>query len=113
MLKNRNWSGLAFTSLFVIVFPALSWYYLRKGADYRINALKELKQDLGKTGNFSCTPANWKPLTKDSFDGRIKIVNFVKKDGQLVDKQSVTAQKLHDQFGERQDICSDTGGKCR
>jgi hypothetical protein len=104
MLKNRNWSGLAFTSMFVIVFPALSWYYLQKGASYRINALKELKQNLGKTGDFSCTPINWKPLTKDSFDGRIRIVNFVRKDGQLTDKQSIAAQKLHDQFGERQDI---------
>ncbi len=104
MLKNRKWFGIVVTTVFVVVFPALSWYYLQKGANYRINALKEIRQNLGKTGAFYCAPINWKPLNQDSLKGRITIVNFVKKDGQFTDIQSITAQKLHDQFGERHDI---------
>jgi hypothetical protein len=103
-MQKRNWGSLLATTLFVIVFPGLSWYYLQKGATYRINALKELKQDLGKIDSFSCQPANWKFINQDTVDGRITIVNIVKYKGELSELQSETAQKLHFQFGERQDI---------
>jgi hypothetical protein len=101
---KRDWLSLSMLALMIIVFPGLSWYYLRKGADYRIAALKELKQDLGKIGSFSGQPANWKMITPDSLKGRITIVNIIKKDGQLAEKQTLTAKKLHEQFGERRDI---------
>ena len=99
------WRTIIMLSLMIIVAPAFSWYYLQKGADYRIASLKELKQNKGKADTtFSCAPINWGKLDADSLSGKIVIASIIKYNGQLADKQTLTAKKLHEQFGERADI---------
>ena len=99
------WPTIIMLTLMLIVAPAMSWYYLQKGAEYRIEALRELKQNRGKADSiFSCSPANWGKLDLDSLSDKIVIVNIIKYKGQLADKQTLTAKKLHEQFGERKNI---------
>jgi hypothetical protein len=105
--KNKPkfaWKSIAFLTLLIIVLPAMSWYYLRLGANQRISDLKDLKNDLGKANFPTSKPINWYALTPDSLKGRIVIVSFTDLKGQLAENQKVTGQKLQDQFGERSDI---------
>jgi hypothetical protein len=99
------WPTILLLTALLIVAPALSWYYLQKGATYRIASLQELKQNRGKADStFSCSPVNWGKLDADSLVGKIIIVNIIKYKGQLTEKQTIVTKKLHGQFGERSDI---------
>ena len=103
--KPYAWPTITMLTMMLIVAPGLSWYYLQKGADYRIASLAELKQNKGKADTtFSCAPINWGKLDADSLSGKIVIANIIKYKGQLADKQTLAAKKLHEQFGERADI---------
>ena len=90
------------TILFVILLglPALSWYYLKKGADWRISGLEAI--------------ANKTPLETDTYQFatfKNKEVNLVEGRFYLASNISATSetekaalQKLADQFDHRDDL---------
>jgi hypothetical protein len=87
----------------LIISPALSWYYLRSGVDYRKNSLSELK-DYGKLDCTSWRLIGRSPITSDSLKGRIVIAQLVNPSGALGAKSTEVMNKLFDQFKDRRDV---------
>lgn len=88
----------------LIVSPALSWYYLKKGVDYRKSALSELK-DHGPISYFDWQLINRpKYQIADSLKDKIVIVGIVKSKGSQEEQMTATMNKIFDQFKERHDV---------
>lgn len=93
-----------FILLFVlIIFPGLSWYYLKSGVSYRKNTLSELK-DYGKIAYFDWKTIPTKSNIADSLNGRIVIANFVNPNTAIGKKQTEVMDKLFTQFKDRKDV---------
>lgn len=91
--------------LFILVIaPAMSWYYLRSGVDYRKTTLSELK-DYGAFNFF-----DWKLVNRpkyaiaDSIKDKIVIVNIVNNNEQDANNSTDVMNKIFDQFKERPDV---------
>ena len=52
--------------LLLVIFPLVSWYYLRTGLDYRLQAIQELK-DFGKIPAFTLANYNDSLITSERF----------------------------------------------
>lgn len=44
MAKKRNWTQIGLLLLFLVGFPVISYYYLKSGYDYRVDAMRELQE---------------------------------------------------------------------
>jgi len=44
MAKKRNWTQIGLLLLFLVVFPIISYFYLKSGYDYRVDAMEELQE---------------------------------------------------------------------
>lgn len=44
MAKKRNWTQIGLLLLFLVVFPIISYFYLKSGYDYRVEAMEELAE---------------------------------------------------------------------
>jgi hypothetical protein len=44
MAKKRNWTQIGILLLFLVGFPVISYFYLKKGYDYRVDAMRELQE---------------------------------------------------------------------
>jgi len=43
MAKKRNWTQIGLLLLFLVGFPVVSYFYLKSGYDYRVEAMQELQ----------------------------------------------------------------------
>ncbi len=90
--------------LLLVGFPAISWYYLRTGLDYRMEALGELG-DLGKIPGFELTNYNEKEVSKADLKGKVVVASFLSLDAsESTSLKGKYLEKLHDQFDERKDV---------
>jgi hypothetical protein len=87
----------------VVVSPALSWYYLRSGVDYRKSSLSELK-DYGAMNFYDWKIVSHQPITADSLAGNIVIVNIINPTTELGVKSTEKMNKLFAQFKDRHDV---------
>jgi hypothetical protein len=99
--KIMQFAGLF---LFLVALPAGSWYYLKKGLDYRLAALEELG-DHGKIPAFSLQTADGRIVSDADLQGRITIAGFLSlRNEELSAAFGENLRKLHLQFDERPDV---------
>lgn len=100
--KSRFVLIFSFLLLVLFILPAGSWYYLKKGADYRIGHIK----DMVPKGDFS--QANILGITKENLDSlKSKTILLGISNGEqssLIDTMNRQVEKLVDQFGDRDDL---------
>ncbi|GJM33183.1 MAG: hypothetical protein DHS20C18_21840 [Saprospiraceae bacterium] len=90
--------------MLLIGFPAISWYYLRTGLDYRMEALSEL-DDLGKIPGFELTNYNQLRVSNANLRGKVVVANFLSvNQSESSNLKGGYLNKLHDQFDERKDV---------
>ncbi len=96
---------LIMVSIFFIGFPAVSWYYLNQGYNYRISVIEELNQQLGKAPAFKLINQTGKSIDNAMMQKKVIITNFVALEG--IEQSKDYMQKLYsiqDQFDKKDDI---------
>lgn len=99
--KGRFALIFSFLLLVLFVLPGGSWYYLKKGADYRISHIKDMvsKGDFNNENIVGITKPNI-----DSLYGKTIIVGLSNQESTHLQKMDSQLEKLMDQFGERKDF---------
>ncbi|MCB9298594.1 MAG: hypothetical protein H6559_36590 [Lewinellaceae bacterium] len=92
---------LAGVVLLLVIFPLGSWYYLRTGLDYRLQAMQELK-DYGKMPAFALANYNDSLVTAERFAEGLVVGYFFSEPHENLYAGELA--RLHDQFDERDDI---------
>ncbi|MCB0558587.1 MAG: hypothetical protein H6573_31675 [Lewinellaceae bacterium] len=87
--------------LLLVIFPLVSWYYLRTGLDYRLQAIQELK-DFGKIPAFTLANYNDSLITSERFAEGLVVGYFFSAPHESLFAGKLA--KLHEQFDERDDI---------
>ena len=102
----KKWINALLLFGMLIVTPALSWYYLKKGEQYQVNMRAELK-DYGKTASFELPTL----LDADTFNtatglaNKVAIVKVIEeKDWNQNADLAFALGSLHTQFNERNDV---------
>ena len=101
---NRNVRLLMIT-LFIVGFPAVSWYYLNEGYKYRMSVIAELDQDLGNVPNFQMVNQKGEQISQSAMPDNAIITNFV--DLAAIDQSEdymKVLYKIQDQFDKKDDI---------
>jgi len=100
--KSRFVLISAFLLLVLFILPAGSWYYLKKGADYRMEHIK----DMTSKGDF--VQSNIIGITKENIDSlRSKTILLGISNGEqspMIDTMNSQVELLVDQFGDRDDM---------
>lgn len=91
--------------IFVLgILPMGSWFYLKNGLNYRLTAMRELK-DYGKVQALTYPTSTGTILKAADLNGKVTITNVVDAHNpQLLDTWGGVLEKLHNQFDERQDV---------
>lgn len=92
---------LAGLFLLLVFFPLGSWYYLRTGLDYRLQAMQEL-QDYGRMPDFTLPNYNDSIVSASQFAEGLVVGHFLS--GPYEALYAGKLAKLHEQFDERDDI---------
>ncbi len=100
--KSRFVLVSAFLLLVLFILPAGSWYYLKKGADYRIGHIK----DMLPKGDFA--QSNIVGITKEQMDSLVSKTILVGissgESSPLIDTMNRQVAMIVDQFGDRKDF---------
>ena len=87
--------------LLVVAVPAISWYYLKTGLDYRLAKLGEM-QDLGTVKTFSLESISGEAVTERTLEGNVVIAGFLSTDHpELRTIYGSRLSMLEDQFSDR------------
>lgn len=92
-------------TLFIVGFPAVSWYYLNEGYKYRMSVIAELDQDLGQVPNFKMVNQKGEQISQANMPNNAVITNFV--DIASIDQSKTYMDmlyKIQDQFDKKDDI---------
>ena len=90
--------------LFLVVLPLGSWYYLRTGLDYRLEALEEL-QDYGRVSGISYATYQSDTLVEEDLLGRLVVAGFVDlEDEELASSLGRHLRRVQQQFEDRPDV---------
>lgn len=98
MAKKRNWTQIGLLLLFLVVFPIISYFYLKSGYDYRVEAMQEL-------GEYGPLPVPEGPtllgdsLQETALAGKVVLLHFV--DLANPDQSSLMGKymgEVHEQF---------------
>lgn len=90
--------------MLLIVFPAVSWYYLNSGLQYRRAAMDEL-DDFGTFPNAPWKMVDGSAISPSFLHGKMLLAYVLPtKDDELTDEFGLTLQKLHHQFDERNEL---------
>jgi cytochrome oxidase Cu insertion factor (SCO1/SenC/PrrC family) len=87
----------------VLIFPALSWYYLQTGLNHRKKALSELKE-LGKAGDFQLKNQSNLLISSRNMKGKVSIVNFLPGDRAAAKTLADRIAKVQQSFDEVGDV---------
>lgn len=99
-----HWKIVGVLFLILIIFPAVSWYYLSQGYNHRKELLEELKEDLGEMHDFKVQTTTGEAFSKSDIEGRTTIVNFMGQNAVMKDSILNRLDKIHEQFDDRNDI---------
>ncbi|TVR80440.1 MAG: hypothetical protein EA409_08400 [Saprospirales bacterium] len=89
--------------LILALFPFLSWYYLQKGIDYRMEAISELS-DFGKFHWLDGYDEGGRFVDNAYFEGKFIIASVVDGNRQEVDLLQSRYLGLIEQFGSRDEV---------
>ncbi len=90
--------------LFLVIFPLISWMYLRFGMDYRIEALEKL-EDHGRVGDYYLPAETGDSLRFSEIKGKVVVASFFGfRSDSLVAVYGDRLQRLHGQFGGRPEV---------
>ena len=103
MAKKNNLLQMSLLTLFLIVMPLGSWYFLNKGYNYYDKAIKEL-QDYGPMPDFQLMSQTGKQLTKKDIEGKMAVVAFVRPEDTENAKMMEYLGLVHKQFDKRSDL---------
>ncbi len=99
-MKNKSWIQIIVFLFFIVAIPLGSYYYLKKGYDYRKEALQQMK-NLGNLPEIDFTTVDGRVIVKDSLQGKMIIANAISlKEERLSDEFGQIMAKLYDQFVE-------------
>jgi hypothetical protein len=99
-MKNKSWIQIAVFLFFIVIIPLGSYYYLKRGYDYRKEALESM-QDLGPLPESVFTTVDGRTILADSLQGHLVIANAFSL--QYADQSRQFGElmvKLNDQFEE-------------
>lgn len=103
-MQKRNWRQIFILSLFFVVAPLISWYYLRKGLGYRVEAIQELAH-IGKVAPGTLVSLFGDTLRTTDMQGRLSVAQLLDmSDPAAVKEVGNHLQELHNQFDARQDV---------
>jgi len=88
--------------LLLVLTPAVSWYYLSKGLDYRQEHLQHLDH-FGQAPEGSWLSSDGVPISKADWQEQLSLICFLSEDP---DPASVTPvlSRIHAQFDDREDV---------
>ncbi len=86
----------------LIIFPLMSWYYLKTGYNYQMDSRAELK-DYGKLPNFAWSTAD-SDYTIDSLENKMSVLSFIGEDKKNTEVILDVIQKLNIQFGDNSNL---------
>ncbi len=92
---------LAGVILLLVILPLGSWYYLQTGLDYRLEAMKELK-DYGKIPELAFSDLRDSTVQQNRFANGLMVGHFFSEEGKETYGKLVA--KFQDQFEERKDV---------
>lgn len=99
-MKNKSWVQIVGFLLFIVVIPLGSYYYLKKGYDYRKEAMKNM-QNFGPLPEMDFTTIDGRRVVADSLQGRMVIASAISLQHEDQAKQfGELMVKLYDQFEE-------------
>jgi len=84
--------------LLLVVLPLGSWLYLKKGFNYQIEAIAELKQ-YGQLPNFFSKDVLGRAISSDNIKGKLVLLNFFSDTPQSKERLE-TLFSLHEQFDD-------------
>lgn len=93
----------------LLIFPLMSWYYLKTGYNYQMDSRSELK-DYGQIPRFNFpiyTPdqdEKFGRYTNDSLENKMCVLSFIGEDIKNRDLILDVVQKLNIQFGDNQNL---------
>lgn len=98
MAKKRNWVQIGMLLLFLVGFPVVSYFYLKSGYDYRVEAMQELK-DYGRLPALPSATLWGDSLSPETHNRHIVVLHYVDLDKQENSKLfGKYMQELHEQF---------------
>lgn len=89
--------------LLIVVFPFISWMYLRAGFNYQKEAWGEL-QDYGSLSAFTFQAQNGKEISKTQLTNKVVLAAFYSANETQNERQIESMKRLHDQFDDREDV---------
>lgn len=103
-MQKKKPLSLIGTIVLLLVFPAVSWIYLKSGKDWRINQLRTLR-DIAPVPELSWPDLNGNPLSQDRRDGKMLIAGILPAgDPTTLESFGRRLSDLHLQFNDREDI---------
>lgn len=90
--------------LLLVAFPAISWYYLQIGLDYRLDTMDKLG-DYGKIPAFELITYKLDTLDREDTESNMIVASFFDLDNESLRRSfGENLGKLHDQFDDRNDL---------
>ncbi len=103
-MQKKNPLSLIGTIVLLLVFPAISWFYLKSGKDWRLNQLRTL-EDMGPVPELSWADLNGAPLSRERFEGKMLIAGLLPSgDPATLETFGRRLGDLHEQFDDREDV---------
>jgi len=87
----------------LIGFPLLSWYYLKTGYNYQMDARAEMK-DYGTLPSFNFTSHNGGVYSSDSLKNTMSVISFFGENGKANQEMCKVMRKLNTQFGDNDNL---------
>ena len=97
MSQSKNKLQLLVLLAILVLFPLLSWYYLKTGFDYQMDARAELK-DYGKLARFSLIDKNGIAFNNDSLGNDMAVISVLGQDEEINKKVIEVLVNLNGQF---------------
>lgn len=101
--KNHSKIQLIAVLVILIIFPLLSWVYLKAGLDYQKGARAELV-DYGQLAPFGYTNLQGLEFNLDSLESKMAVVSFIGENETNNKTMLELLQKLHSQFGKSNNL---------
>jgi len=103
VMKKKNIIQGLLLSLILIVFPAMSWYYLSTGFDYQLDSRAEMK-DYGTNPNYSLLDQRDEMTTLPAKGSAVVVSNIFAPNVNETNDAMQWLHRVHGQFDNRLDV---------
>jgi len=104
-MAEKNYSKIQLFAVLVImiIFPLLSWFYLKQGLDYQRSTRSELV-NYGKLAPFGLSNLKGQEFNLDSLKSQMAVISFIGENDSDNKTMLKMQQQLHDQFGKSNNL---------